>query len=157
MILEANHIINSSSLSFILFIWSPVLPSSLCNNHLRANLVEPFPQVWSLQVHAGLLPGAGHRRRTHSCGLRALQQRVLALCCTGGGGKRRDKQRFINSGTNQSRPSVTHWKVLNLEAFFTKIQTRLDFKSTRTAGRTPCWRIRSDQEGCKCTKTGFAR
>ena len=87
MILEANHIINSSSLSFILFIWSPVLPSSLCNNHLRANLVEPFPQVWSLQVHAGLLPGAGHRRRAHSCGLRALQQRVLALCCTGGGGR----------------------------------------------------------------------
>lgn len=64
-----------------------VLPSGLGNDHFRADLVEPFPQVWSLQVHAGLLPGAGNRRRAHGCGLRALQQRVLALCCTG---KRRD-------------------------------------------------------------------
>lgn len=65
------------------------LPSSLGDNHFRANLVEPFPQVGSLQVHPGLLPGAGagagagDQRGAQRCGLRALQQRVLALRWTG--------------------------------------------------------------------------
>lgn len=60
--------------------WS-LLPSSLGNDHFRAYLVEAFPQVCSLQVHACLLSAAGHRPRAQSCRLRALQQRVLALCC----------------------------------------------------------------------------
>lgn len=54
-----------------------VSPSGLGNDHLGANLVEPFPQVRALQVHAGV------RRRAHCCGLRALQERVVALCCSG--------------------------------------------------------------------------
>lgn len=51
-------------------------PSGLGDDHLGADLVEALPQVRALQVHAGV------RRRAHSSGLRALQQRVVALCCS---------------------------------------------------------------------------
>lgn len=69
-------------LLLLLFFPLHASPSSLGDNHLRANLVEPLPQVGPLQLHPGLFAGARHRG-ARSRGLRPLQQRVLALCCTG--------------------------------------------------------------------------
>lgn len=106
-----------------------VLPSSLGDYHFRANLVEPFPQVWSLQVHSGLLPGAGDRRRARSCGLRALQQRVLALRWTG---KRRDWHVWIAAQPSPKNKQSSLNNVLNFWTLYPELTVTFDFRSTQT-------------------------
>lgn len=96
------------------------------------------------------VPVTGAAHTAAGCGLSSSASSLSAAP-----EKRGEINNVLLTVAQTSRLSVTHWKVLLLEAFFTKIQTTIHFKNAQTERWTPCYRIRSDQERYKCIKTRF--